>query len=48
MSNVKYDPPMTRKEKLEIIEKILAKAKEITDAGYGKVKFVEERDRYEY
>ena len=37
------EKPMTRKEKMEIIEKILQRAKEITDAGYGKVMFVEER-----
>ena len=38
------EKPMTRKEKMKIIEKILQRAKEITDSGYGNVRFVEERD----
>lgn len=41
---ITVEKPMSRKEKLEIIKQILKRAKEITDAGYGNVRFAEGRD----
>ena len=40
--NEKNEETFGRKEKLELIKQVLKKAKEITEAGYGKVRFVEE------
>lgn len=34
-------------EKLMLIQQILEKAKELTEAGYGKVKFVEKKEAWE-